>query len=213
MKSAWPRRSRCVRGAFTLIELLVVVGIIIVLTALLTRTVFHGVAKGQEAACQNNLRQLAIMLLLISDGRNPMPMPSSAGDSYYGAQRPLLAALEPHLRGASNLLFCPRSVRLEKLDIQQELQAGRIGYYYWAWKAGPQPLYLDETTNIWNTYGWNSTIGEMVLMTDRFRDKAYWPIGNDWQFHAPPDVERSLSEPGTHAVLADGSVRKIAPRP
>lgn len=203
----------CRRRAFTLIELLVVVAIIGLLAALLSRTVFHGVAKGQEVACQNNMRQLATMLLLISDGRNPLPLPSSPGDSYFGVQRPLLEALSPHLGGASNILFCPRSVRLEKLNINDELKAGRIGYYYWGWKAPFQPLYLDDSTNIWLTYGWNAGVGGLVLLTDRFRDKAYWPIANDWQFHAPPDVEHSLSVPGTLAVLADGSVQKIAPRP
>ena len=204
-----PRRGY----AFTLIELLVVVAIIGVLAALLGRVVFHGVAKGQAVACQNNLRQLGVMMILIGEGGNPLPLPSSESDSYFGRQQPLLAALNPHLRGASNLLFCPRSVRLEKLDIRQELQEGRIGYYYWGWKGGFRPFYLDETTNVWITYGWNATLNLPVLLTDRFRDRNYWPIGNDWQFHAPPDVERSLSEPGTHALLADGSVHTIAPRP
>ncbi len=52
--------------AFTLIELLVVVAIIGILAALLSRTVFHVVAKDQEAACQNNLRQLAVLLWVVS---------------------------------------------------------------------------------------------------------------------------------------------------
>jgi prepilin-type N-terminal cleavage/methylation domain-containing protein len=204
-----------VAGAFTLIEMLAVVAVIGILVALLSRAIVHGVAKAQEASCQNNLRQLSIMLMMIAEGRRPLPTPATIGDSYFGPQRALLAELHPHLRGASNLLFCPRSVRLEKLNIDQELQAGRIGYYYWGWKAAatPQPLYLDDTTSVWLQFGWNPNVGKLVLMTDRFRDKAFWPIGDDWQFHAPPDVERTLSEPGTLAVLADGSVRKIAPRP
>ena len=37
-------------------------------------------------------------------------------------------------------------------------------------------------------------------------------LPEDWQFHAE-SVEKSLSEPGTLAVMGDGSVQKIAPRP
>lgn len=206
------------RAAFTLIELLVVVAIIGILVALLGRTVFHGLAKGQEAACQNNLRQLAIGLILSIDGGKSYPVAQSGSESYFGSQGPLLEALAPHLRGASANYFCPRSVRLEKLDTKAELSAGRIGYFYWGWIAGGgtngvSELRQGDSINVWLTQGWNPNLGQLVLLTDHFRDKQYWALPSDWQFHAPPDVEHSLAVPGTLAVMEDGSVQKIAPRP
>lgn len=201
--------------AFTLIELLVVIAIIGVLAALLTRTLAGAVSRAQEASCKNNLRQISTAMLILASDNRPWPAPASLADSYFGAQRPLIDALHPYLKGSSNVLFCPRSVRLEKLNIKAELHAGRIGYFYWAWKLGssPVPLRMDDRENVWLAYGWNPNLSGMVLLTDRFRDKTAWALPNDWQFHAPPDVEKTLSEPGTLAVLSDGSVHKIAPRP
>lgn len=206
---------RARRAAFTLIELLVVITIIVILAGFLVRLAGSGVARAHESACQNNLRQLAIALTIISDGFKPYPAAQDLNNSYFGSQGPLLEALSPHLRGASNMLFCPRSVRLENLNINAELSAGRIGYFYWAWAAGNGATSVrpGDTTNVWITQGWNARLGQLVLMTDHFRDKDYWALKSDWQFHAPPDVEHSLSVPGTLAVMEDGSVQKIAPRP
>ncbi|HMP75147.1 MAG TPA: type II secretion system protein [Kiritimatiellia bacterium] len=213
-----PFSRTTVRRAFTLIELLVVIAIIGILSALLTGPIVHARARALETTCQNNLRQIAILLMGHLHDRDYFPPATSIAESYFGAQTPLLAALGESLRGASNILFCPRSVKLEQLDIDTELAAGRIGYFYWAWipgggGSGVQPMGLGASSNVWLTQGWNSQLGQLVLMTDHFRDRQYWALPQDWQFHAPPDVEHSLSVPGTLAVMQDGSVRKIAPRP
>ncbi|MCO5045897.1 MAG: prepilin-type N-terminal cleavage/methylation domain-containing protein [Verrucomicrobia bacterium] len=210
-------KTRSRKKAFTLIELLVVVAIIAILASLLVRIAGAGFERAHDSACQNNLHQLAIALTVMTDGYKPYPPAQGAdsGTSYFGPQGPLLTAIEPYLKGASNVLFCPRAVKLEGVTIKDELAAGRIGYFYWAWKAenGVTPLRPGDSTNVWISQGWNSSLGQLVLMTDHFRDKGAWALDSDWQFHGSRDVRRSLNQPGTFAVMDDGSVHKIAPRP
>ena len=54
------RSNHLAGGAFSLIELLVVIAIIAVLAALLLPALSAAKAKGQQTACANNLKQLAI---------------------------------------------------------------------------------------------------------------------------------------------------------
>ncbi len=205
------KRSR--RGAFTLIELLVVVAIIAILAGLLVRIAGAGFERAHDSTCQNNLHQLVLAMTMMTDGYKPYP--GVGPESYYGAQPQFIEAATPYLKGASNVLFCPRAVRLEGISMKDELHAGRIGYFYWAWKSdgGNTVLRPGDSTNAWVTMGWNPRVNSLVLLTDHFRDKAAWSLDADWQFHGSRDVRRSLNQPGTFAAMEDGSVHKIAPRP
>jgi prepilin-type N-terminal cleavage/methylation domain-containing protein len=65
-------------SAFTLIELLVVIAIIGIIAALLLPTLSHSMMTAQQAACQNNVRQLQLgWHLYASDSNERLPHNSS----------------------------------------------------------------------------------------------------------------------------------------
>lgn len=65
-----PRRLVGQDEAFTLIELLVVIAIIGILAALLFPALSKSKAKGDNAVCMNNLKQLQLAWILYSDANN-----------------------------------------------------------------------------------------------------------------------------------------------
>jgi len=73
------------RRAFTLIELLVVIAVVAILAALLMPVINSSVAKGQEATCLGNMRQVGSLVLLSTadnDGRFPASSSSMQWDEF-----------------------------------------------------------------------------------------------------------------------------------
>lgn len=209
-----PVNDRC--NGFTLVELLVVIAIIAVLMALLIPGIRTAVARADATACQNNLRQIANAMMSYAGYHRGFFPNADAGSSYFGRQQNLLMLLEEETSARSHTWFCPRAVRYEKLNTEELIRDHRLGYFYWAWTGdyqSPEPIRMDALENVWLEQGWNPRLGQLVLLTCHFRDGYYWNQPFDWQYHVGVDWEKSLSERGTHAVLMDGSVHLIAPRP
>ena len=216
-----PGPSRCGRTplstrGFTLIELLVVIAIIALLAAMIMPAVMSALTRAYEVNCRNNLRQIAIALIARADDSDGyFPTVASLGESYFGKQTVLLNAMSGSLATDHKIWFCPHAVKQEKINPETEFADQRIGYFYWAWTLSGGTIAAirpESVDNIWKIQGWNTNLNQVVLLTDHFRDKAFWPIDEDWQYHGA-NLETPLSQAGTLAVMGDGSVQKIAPRP
>lgn len=211
-----PAAGKRKRAAFTLIELLVVIAIIAILGALLLPAVTAANNRALAADCISNLHQLATALntRMLDYGTYPTADGYTGTTSYFGTQTNLVAAIGDALANPTSW-FCKRYVRLTDSKPETELAASRIGYFYWGWSvegASVKPIDITFTEGTWDQQGWNRSLPGVVLLSDRFRDSAYWPYPQDWQFHFGKGTDRSLTQDGSHAALTDGAVLRIAPK-
>jgi prepilin-type N-terminal cleavage/methylation domain-containing protein/prepilin-type processing-associated H-X9-DG protein len=105
-------RQRTAKRGFTLVELLVVIAIIAILIAILLPMVLAVKRHAQQVACQSNLRQLGVAMIIY--GQENQYFPTAHLDMWHSSNNTVTATVEcwpvrlrKILRGNQKAFYCP----------------------------------------------------------------------------------------------------------
>ena len=183
---------------FTLTELLIVVAVIAVLIALLFPLGGRAIDEADQVACRTNLRNLGMAVLLYArhnDGALPV------SDVLDGPHPKLVAALRPYLEDPRTY-YCPSETAADRIYTDANLQAGRIGYFYFSCEKAPRNLYLSTFLRL-------DTAWPRRLQTGM--DARTWMASDAW-FSNQPTAHRAYKK-GVDYVTLGGGVQFLPETP
>jgi len=172
--------------AFTLIELLVVIAVVALLAAIVTPVITGALAKGKEAKCASNLRQIgAALLLYAADHDGDLPETSHSTGTQVG--RAWIYTLNQYLANVDQVRISPADPLAA-----ERLKANGTSYVLNSWVFIPQ-------------YG---PFGEVEAAYNNLR-KLPFPANTMLAFNVSDQVSPSVQNDHTHCDLWPGNWRRV----
>jgi prepilin-type N-terminal cleavage/methylation domain-containing protein/prepilin-type processing-associated H-X9-DG protein len=195
-------QARRLQRAFTLIELLTVVAIIGMLSAMLLPSLSRAAAKGRQAACMSNLRQIGFGMKMYADDNNGWSPTTTHGGSTNASW---VFTLAPYLGKMDRVRICPADPK------------------------GPERLAANGTSYVLNEYIAVDEVDPFGRVLESYRnlDRLPHPTRTITVFIGAEDLSPSVFSDHTHsrnwwkgwnAVIADiqpdrhGAGRKLQDR-
>jgi len=184
--------------AMTLLELLVVIAILAVLAALVVPAGSRAVDVAERLRCRNNLRNLGLVLRSrAKDHGGALPV-SGVLDGPHPA---LVEALVPYGTDP-RLYYCPSEAKPDRILTDENVGAGRIGYFYYCCERASPNRFLSTFLR------WNVRWPRRLTYT---MDSRTWVASDAWFSGEPTAHGRSAK--GVNYLTLGGDVQFIERRP
>jgi prepilin-type N-terminal cleavage/methylation domain-containing protein len=186
------------RGAFTLLELLTVVSVIGLLVAILLPSLGRAKEQARMVVCRTNLRNLGVALAAYTNVNGPaLPMTTKLDNPL----TELIAPLEKYVGEPGNY-YCPSMQQPDLLFTPENLQAGRIDYFYFSCRQAT-PDGRTSTFLRWEVPWPRAVTTSWPVET--------WVVSDQW-YSAVPTAHWIYSK-GVNYLRLDGSVQMIEQGP
>jgi len=196
--AALPKRDAPGAAGMTLLELLVVIAILAVLAALVASAGNRAVEEVNVVECRNNLRNIGLALgCYAKDHDGALPV-SGVLDGPHPA---LVAAVKPYA-GDVRIYYCPSETRPDRVFSDENLQAGRIGYFYFSCER------VTRNSGVSRFLRWDVSWPRRLVNT---MDSRTWVASDAW-FGGEPTAHRG-SKKGVNYLTLGGDVQFVAEGP
>jgi len=187
----------------------VIIGVTASLVTLLVAPLGRSHELAKLTICKTRLHDVSeglVMYAMANDSYLPVGehLSDCVDDTSFNPQPELLAALFPTYVDNAEVFYCPSEIKPELAFTQGNVDAGRIGYFYYSCRKAPANRYLAQF--LWRPSG--------VHWPRQLRlgaDPATWVMSDSW-LSGEPTPHHNYKK-GVNYLRMDGTVDMVETQP